>query len=47
MVDARTRGGGESGVARYTDYLVRINTRLPVFKVKEFECRRRYRSVLK
>jgi len=27
---------------RYTDYEVRMRTNLPVFKVKEFSCRRRY-----
>ncbi len=27
---------------RYTDYEVRLRTNLPVFKLKEFKCRRRY-----
>lgn len=30
------------GNKRYTDYEVRMRTNLPVFKLKEFKCRRRY-----
>jgi len=43
VTDPRTQTVCTSGVpSRFTDYRVRVKTNLPVFKFKDFSCRRRW-----
>eukprot|EP00123_Amoebidium_parasiticum_P000970 comp11931_c0_seq1/m.6596 comp11931_c0_seq1/g.6596 ORF comp11931_c0_seq1/g.6596 comp11931_c0_seq1/m.6596 type:complete len:160 (-) comp11931_c0_seq1:256-735(-) len=39
VVNPQTYGEGRN---RYTDYEVRMRTNIPIFKLKEFTCRRRF-----